>query len=95
MNARTMQAFIVIFPENFPVAVDGFYQTMPGDQILHRPIVESLNPNVHKRGKIGSFIGEAHTDETSPGSDVGGEQTVFGFFKAGGICNMWRAYQAT
>ena len=59
-----MQAFIVIFPKQLPVASQLRFQPVAGDQTCHRPGVQNLQPGVGRKGR--RIFGDAQIEKAVP-----------------------------
>src|SRR6202047_4655428 len=63
MYAGTMQAFVVVFPEYFPIALDGLEQDVPNDQFSQGPRVEPIQRQIENFFKRRRIVGQRNEDE--------------------------------
>jgi hypothetical protein len=56
MDAGAVQALVVVFPEDFPVALDGLRHPVPHDELVELPVIEPLGRQV-ETGREGRRIG--------------------------------------
>src|SRR5882724_5768694 len=66
MHARTMQALVVVFPENLPIALDGLEQDVADDQLSEGPRVEPIQRQIENLLKRRRIVGQRNEDESIP-----------------------------
>src|ERR1700691_1995036 len=66
MHAGTMQAFVVVFPVDLPVALNGLEQHVPDDELLERPGIETIDRQIEELLERRRIIGQRNEDEAVP-----------------------------
>src|SRR5882757_3923094 len=66
MHRRTMQAFVVVLPEYFPIATNVFQQYMANHQFLERPCIEPIQGQIEYLVEGRRLVGEGHEYEAAP-----------------------------
>src|SRR6266478_8612912 len=93
MHARTMQALVVVFPEYFPIALDGLEQDVADDQLSQGPRVEPVQRQIEYLFKRRRIIGQGNEDETIPFPDADLVEGKIGHVEAAGVSLGRRAQQ--
>src|SRR5882724_6725673 len=70
MHARTMQALVVVFPEYFPIALDGLEQDVADDQLSQGPRVEPVQRQIEDLVERRRIVGQRNEDESIPLPDA-------------------------
>src|SRR6266446_8081832 len=93
MHARTMQALVVVFPEYFPIALDGLEQDVADDQLSQGPRVEPVQRQIEYLFERRRTIGQGNEDETIPFPDADLVEGKIGHVEAAGVSLGRRAQQ--
>src|SRR6266436_2290239 len=93
MHAGTMQALVVVFPEYFPIALDGLEQDMADDQFSQGPRIQPMQRQVENLFKRRRIVGQGNEDETIPFLDADLVQRKIGHVEAAGMSFGGRAQQ--
>src|SRR5260370_7528391 len=93
MDARTMQALVVVFPEYFPIALDGLEQDVADDQLSQGPRVEPVQRQIEYLFKGRRTIGQGNEDEPIPFPDADLVEGKIGHVEAAGVSLGRRAQQ--
>ena len=79
MHAGTVQALVVVLPEDLPVALDGLFQGVSYREARHLPVIQAVDGQIEALLKRRRPLGECHEDEAVP---FGQGQGVEGKFMA-------------
>ena len=66
MHARTVQALVVILPEDFPVALDSLREHMTDHEIIERPCIHSIQGQIELPLERRRIAGQTHEHEAAP-----------------------------
>jgi len=85
MNTRTMQAFVEIFPQNFPVAFNQMGFAACGYQLAHWPVIKVMQAKGIVCAKIIAAFHRADKQQPIPVDQTNAAQTMIRFVEIGRV----------
>ena len=85
MHARAVQALVVVFPENLPVALDVLLQHVTDHELFERPRIEPAQRQIEYLLESRRILGQRDEYETVPLPDADLVQRIVGHIEAAGM----------